>query len=237
VTGLNDDVQPTASGDVTPNDNANVWGVWPAVTDQWVQYDWTEPVRIGELDVYFVSNIDAQGLGIDVPTAWKAEYWDAATNTWVPVKNAGAYGTAKDTYNTVSFEPVTTTKLRLALDPVGTEQGKGSVGIKEWQVWEAPEASAPALDVAVSAASRAIAGKAYVIATAKNTDDVPVDLVFTSAYGTKTVKGVQPGKTVSASFNSRAASIPAGIATVTASATVGGAPVTETFEAPYGALN
>ncbi|WP_285136746.1 Ig-like domain-containing protein [Microbacterium sp. lyk4-40-TSB-66] len=237
VTGLNDDVQPTASGDVTPNDNANVWGVWPAVTDQWVQYDWKEPVRIGELGVYFVSNIDAQGLGIDVPASWKAEYWDATTTAWVPVKNAGAYGTAKDTYNTVSFEPVTTTKLRLALDPVGTEQGKGSVGIKEWQVWELPEASAPALDVAVSAASRAIAGKAYVITTAKNTDDVPVDLVFTSAYGTKTVKGVQPGKTVSASFNSRAASIPAGVATVTATATVGGAPVTATFEAPYGALN
>lgn len=143
VTGLNDNVQPTSSGDVTPNDNANVWGIWPQVTDQWVQYDWTEPVTIGELGVYFVSNIDAQGLGIDVPAEWKAEYWDATTSAWVPVKNAGAYGTAKDTYNTVSFDPVTTTKLRLALDPVGTEQGKGSVGIKEWQVWEQPETPVP----------------------------------------------------------------------------------------------
>lgn len=236
VTGLNDDVQPTASGDVTPNDNANVWGVWPAVTDQWVQYDWKEPVRIGELGVYFVSNIDAQGLGIDVPAAWKAEYWDATTNAWVPVKNAGAYGTAKDTYNTVSFDPVTTTKLRLALDPVGTEQGKGSVGIKEWQVWERPEAAQPTLDVGVSASTRVIAGKAYVIATAKNNDDVAVDLVFTSAYGSKTVKGVEPGKTVSASFNSRQSSVPAGKVTITESATVGGVLVTETSEASYAAL-
>ncbi|KQM39551.1 Ig-like domain-containing protein [Microbacterium sp. Leaf203] len=143
VTGLNDNVQPTSSGDVAPNDNANVWGVWPAVTDQWVQYDWTEPVTVGELGVYFVSNIDAQGLGIDVPAKWEAEYWDATTSAWAPVKNAGTYGTAKTTYNTVSFDPVTTTKLRLALDPVGTEQGKGSVGIKEWQVWEQPTMPTP----------------------------------------------------------------------------------------------
>ena len=235
VTGLNDDVQPTSSGDVTPNDNANVWGVWPAVTDQWVQYDWAEPVRIGELGVYFVSNIDAQGLGIDVPAKWEAQYWDATANAWVPVKNAGAYDTAKDTYNTVTFEPVTTTKLRLALDPVGTEQGKGSVGIKEWQVFERAEVAQPTLEVEVSATTRAIAGKAYVIATAKNNDDVPVDLVFTSAYGNKTVKGVQPGKAVSASFNSRQTSVPAGKVTVTESATVDGALVTETSEASYAA--
>lgn len=143
VTGLNDNVQPTSSGDVTPNDNANVWGVWPAVTDQWVQYDWTEPVTVGELGVYFISNIDGDGYGIDVPAKWEAEYWDAATSAWVPVKNAAPYGTAKDAYNTVSFDPVTTTKLRLTLYPVGTEQGKGSVGIKEWQVWEQPETPVP----------------------------------------------------------------------------------------------
>ena len=77
VTGLNDDVQPTSSGDVTPNDNVNVWGAWPEIGEQWVQYDWTEPVTIGELGVYFISNLDDAGLGIDVPKAWSAEYWDA----------------------------------------------------------------------------------------------------------------------------------------------------------------
>ena len=183
VTGLNDNVQPTSSGDVAPNDNANVWGVWPAVTDQWVQYDWTEPVTVGELGVYFVSNIDAQGLGIDVPAKWEAEYWDATTSAWVPVKNAGAYGTAKDTYNTVTFDPVTTTKLRLALDPVGTEQGKGSVGIKEWQVWEQPETPVPDTQAPVvttsvdpvAPASGWYTGTVKVSATAiDDRDDTPV---------------------------------------------------------------
>lgn len=183
VTGLNDNVQPTSSGDVTPSDNANVWGVWPAVTDQWVQYDWTEPVTIGELGVYFVSNLDADGFGIDVPAAWQAQYWDAAKNAWVPVSARDAYGTAKDTYNTVSFDPVTTTKLRLTLDPVGTEQGKGSVGIKEWQVWEQPETpvpdtQAPVVTTAVAPAAPAsgwYTGTVTVSASAiDDRDDAPV---------------------------------------------------------------
>ncbi|OYC97783.1 OmpL47-type beta-barrel domain-containing protein [Microbacterium sp. Yaish 1] len=160
VAGLNDDVQPTSSGDVTPSDNANVWGVWPQVGPQWVQYDWSEEVRVGSVGVYFVSNLDAQGLGIEVPEDWQAEYWDAETEAWVPVTATGAYGTATDAFNTVEFDPVTTTRLRLNLTPVGTEQGKGSVGIKEWQVWEQPETVVPDTQAPVVTAAVAPAAPA-----------------------------------------------------------------------------
>ncbi|WHE35744.1 Ig-like domain-containing protein [Microbacterium sp. BDGP8] len=182
VDGLNDNVQPTSSGDVTPNDNANVWGVWPEVSPQWVQYEWTEPVRVSSLGVYFVSNIDAQGLGIDVPKDWAAEYWDADAEAWVPVEATGDYGVAKDAYNTVDFAPVETTRLRLNLTPAGTESGKGSVGIKEWQVWEQPEVvvpdtQAPVVEAAVSPAAPASGwhtGTVSVSATAiDDRDDAP----------------------------------------------------------------
>ncbi|TXK09651.1 OmpL47-type beta-barrel domain-containing protein [Microbacterium hatanonis] len=143
VTGLNDDVQPTSSGDVTPNDNENVWAAWPEIGDQWVQYDWAEPVTIGELGAYFISNIDEQGVGIDTPADWSAEYWNEETGAWAPVVPDGEYGTEVDTYNVVTFAKVTTTKLRLLLDPVGTESGSGSIGIKEWQVREAPAVEIP----------------------------------------------------------------------------------------------
>ena len=146
VTGLNDDVQPTSSDDVTPNDNVNVWGAWPEIGEQWVQYDWAEPVTIGELGVYFISNLDDAGLGIDVPRAWSAEYWDAAAGDageWVPVAASGAYGSEVDVYNVVEFTPVTTTRLRLQLEAAGTESGAGSLGIKEWQVYEAPPVEVP----------------------------------------------------------------------------------------------
>ena len=158
VTGLNDDVQPTSSGDVTPNDNPNVWGAWPEIGEQWVQYDWAEPVTIGELGVYFISNLDGAGLGIAVPKSWNAEYWnpDAGdAGDWVPVEASGAYGTEVDAYNVVEFTPVTMQKLRLRLEASGTESGAGSLGIKEWQVYEAPpvdvpDTEAPALTAAVA---------------------------------------------------------------------------------------
>ncbi len=146
VTGLNDDVQPNSSGDVTPNDNVNVWGAWPEIGAQWVQYDWTEPVTVGELGAYFISNLDGAGLGIDVPKAWSAEYWDAEAGDageWVPVEASGAYGSEVDVFNVVEFTPVTTTRLRLQLEAAGTESGAGSLGIKEWQVFEAPPVEVP----------------------------------------------------------------------------------------------
>jgi hypothetical protein len=146
VTGLNDDVQPTSSGDVTPNDNVNVWGAWPEIGEQWVQYDWAEPVRIGELGAYFVSNLDGNGQGIEVPAEWRAEYWDAEAGEaggWDAVEAEGEYGTEVDAFNVVGFAPVTTERLRLVLTASGTVSGAGSLGIKEWQVHEAPPVETP----------------------------------------------------------------------------------------------
>ncbi|WP_370582542.1 Ig-like domain-containing protein [Plantibacter sp. VKM Ac-2885] len=159
VDGLNDDVAPTSSGDVTPNDNATVWGAWPEIGQQWVQYDWAEAVTVGETGAYFVSNLDDAGLGIEVPTSWKAQYWDAeagdGAGAWVDVEALGAYGTEVDAFNPVAFTPVTTTKLRLLLEASGAESGKGSLGIKEWQVFEAadqpvPDVTAPVVTTTVT---------------------------------------------------------------------------------------
>ncbi len=99
-----------------------------------------------------------------------------------------------------------------------------------------PRTTTPVLEIESSAVTRMIAGKAYVIATVKNTDDVAVDVVFTSAYGSKTVTGVQPGKSVSASFSSRAATVPAGQVLIKAAAVVGGQEVSVERTADYGAL-
>ena len=148
VAGLNDDVQPTASGDVTPHDNLNVWGAWPQVADQWVQYDWDEPVLVDSLGAYFIANLDAEGVGIDVPAAWSAQVWDADADTWVDVTGASDYGTAVDVYNTVTFDPVVTTRMRLLLDAQGTAETRGSLGIKEWQVHgETADAVAPSVQI------------------------------------------------------------------------------------------
>jgi hypothetical protein len=55
-------------------------------------------------------------------------YKDGAA--WKPVEAAGAYGVARDRFNTVSFAPVTTTGLRLEV----TMQPEFSAGLQEWTV-------------------------------------------------------------------------------------------------------
>lgn len=235
VDGLNDDVQPTASGDVSPNDNAHVWGAWPQVDDQWVQYDWAAPVTIDETGVYFVHNLDEAGAGIAVPKSWKAQFRDDA-GQWQDVAGASEYGTEVDVYNAVTFDAVTTTGLRLTLQAQGTESNAGSVGIKEWQVFETSDAAA-VLDVTVLATSRCVAGKVVLVTTARNDGPDPVDLVIETPYGTKEVRALGAEKSQSQSFSTRLKDMPEGTVEAQVSGQVDGHAVTENRQVQYSAKN
>lgn len=82
-------------------------------------------MKINKSDVYFFDD----GGGVRVPVAWKIQYWDGAAFTDVP----GDYPVAADTYNSVSFDSVGTTKLRVVL-----ESGQASVGLLEWKTYAVP---------------------------------------------------------------------------------------------------
>ena len=56
------------------------------------------------------------------------EYWDGTA--WREVKNAKGMGTRADMYNTTTFDPVSTTKIRLQM----VSSSKASTGILEWKV-------------------------------------------------------------------------------------------------------
>lgn len=92
-----------------------------------------------------------------------------------------------------------------------------------------------ALAVAVTATTRCIAGKVTLTVTAQNNAAVPVSMTIASAHGSKEFTGVAPGKNASAAFSTRAASVPAGEATVTATGTVDGKTVTTVVPAAYAA--
>lgn len=225
VAGLNDDVQPTRSGDVDPSDNVSVWGAWPQVSEQWVQYDWTEPLTVDATSVYFVHNLDANGAGIAVPKAWKAQYRDD-DGEWIDVVGASAYGTEVDEYNTVSFDPVTTDAIRLVLIAQGTVDGSGSLGIKEWQVLEEGTA-APSFDVDVVTTTRCVAGKVVLVATVANRGDQPVDVSVVTPYGTKTLTAVGAGKSQNHSFTTRLSTMPPGTIDLRITGSIDGEDVTE----------
>ncbi|WKK70396.1 hypothetical protein Q0F99_10935 [Rathayibacter oskolensis] len=83
------------------------------------------------------------------------------------------------------------------------------------------------------ATTRCIAGRVVLTVKATNRDQVPVALEMTSASGTKSFASVAPGRNASHAFSTRATSVPAGEVTVTATATVDGAPVTTTVRAAH----
>lgn len=99
--------------------------------EEWVQYSWTQPVDVSGASVYW---FDDTGVGeCRLPASWKLEYQSG--DGWKPVVTQAPYSIGLDRWQTLPFEPVTTTALRLTL-----RQADGwASGIHEWRVMEADE--------------------------------------------------------------------------------------------------
>lgn len=120
---VNDQLDPLSSGD-----NALPYlHWWPAKdTTEWIQYDFDAPHSVSSSKVYWFD--DAPGGGCRIPASYRILYMK--DGQWVPVSNTSAYEIAKDKYNTVTFEPVTTTALRLEVQL----PKDNSAGVHEWMV-------------------------------------------------------------------------------------------------------
>jgi GH43 family beta-xylosidase len=77
----------------------------------------------------------------------------------------------------------------------------------------APATVAP-LQLAATTTARCVGGKPVLTTTVRNTDDLPVDVVVTSAAGSKSVSALGGGRTTTVSSTLRQASLPAGATTV-----------------------
>jgi hypothetical protein len=105
VAALNDGIDPPSSNDtVNPR-----WGTWPEQGQQWAELTWSEPQTLDRAEVYFFD--DDQGL--DLPSSWELQYWDGSS--YVDVTGVSGYPVAADQYNTVTFDGVSTTRLRVLL--------------------------------------------------------------------------------------------------------------------------
>jgi hypothetical protein len=123
ISAINDGIDPPRS-----NDGANPrWGTWPQQGTQWAQLEWPSPVRVNKADVYFFDD----GGGVRLPASWKIQQWDG--DSFEDVTGVASYPKAIDAYNTVAFDTVTTSKLRVRL-----EAGGASVGLLEVKVYEVP---------------------------------------------------------------------------------------------------
>jgi DUF1680 family protein len=116
----------------------------------WAQYEWSMPVSIDKVEVYWAIDRPrprgmpgADGPRLHVPESYRILYWNGSD--FVPVNQPQGMGVAEDTFNTTTFVPVTTTKIRLEVMP---QQGQPA-GVLEWSVY--PSGPMPALPPVIDA--------------------------------------------------------------------------------------
>jgi hypothetical protein len=93
---------------------------------EWVEMTFSKPSTVSETRIYWFD--DTGRGGVRVPASWRLLY--KAGDEWRPVETAGAFGVARDGWNTVAFTPVTTTALRIEV----VLQPRFSAGVQEWTV-------------------------------------------------------------------------------------------------------
>lgn len=148
LTALNDGYQPENSAD----GQHGTYGNWPQTTMQWVQYDWAQPVTTDKIEVYWW--VDGQGIGL--PASYRVTYWNG--KSFVPVEDAKGLGVVRDQFNSTTFSPVTTDKIRLEI----LSDGRLSTGILEWNVWSSgPIPSFPPVIYAGVDRSVIVGGQTY----------------------------------------------------------------------------
>lgn len=136
IASLNDGFDPVDSFD-------RIHGIYAISNERpdgdppWVQYEWSRPVTISKVEVFWgvdrprpaaIPGSSGRG-GMAVPESYRVLYWDG--KNFVPVREPKGAGVAADTFNSTTFEPVTTNKLKLEIFP----QKDRPVGILEWRVY------------------------------------------------------------------------------------------------------
>jgi len=150
ISALNDGFVPADSFDRTHA----LYSVWvnrsASERDSWVQYEWSEPVSVNKIEVYWAVDRPRPGAipgsawpVLEPPQSCRILYWNG--NEFAPVSQAQGLGVAPNTFNATTFEPVKTSRLRLEVVP----QPDRPAGILEWRVFN--HGPAPALPPVVDA--------------------------------------------------------------------------------------
>lgn len=101
---------------------------WPKQgTTEWMVYEFPAAATVQSATVYWYD--DGPWGGCRVPKSWKMYYKDG-NNSWQPVAHADRYGVKKGTANTVMFDPVKTTAVKLEV----VQPDDNSAGLYEWSV-------------------------------------------------------------------------------------------------------
>ncbi|HET8823842.1 MAG TPA: discoidin domain-containing protein, partial [Terriglobales bacterium] len=121
---LNDQIEPKSSRD--QNIPFFAWGDHHG-TEEWVEYNFGAAKQVSSVEVYWAIG-NYEDYKWDPPVSWKIQYKDG--DQWKDVHTSDSYGMVADRFNHVSFEPVTTERLRL----VAKLPKDATSAIYEWRV-------------------------------------------------------------------------------------------------------
>lgn len=96
-------------------------------TREWAQYDFDGPQQVSSSEVYWAEGAEGDQKW-SVPVSWILQYRDG--DDWKNVRTTDAYSVVSGRFNHVTFEPVTTSALRL----VAELSKDATSGIYEWRV-------------------------------------------------------------------------------------------------------
>lgn len=155
---LNDGLTPANPGGARPSGRPP-----QRLSNQWIQYDWNQPVTTGEMAVYWWN----YGNNVRLPQVCRIKYWNG--NEFITVKNTTDLAMENNKFNSVTFSPVTTTKLRLELDSAE----RYPLTILEWKVLQA-DGSPGHPPVAMAGADRSVilGGKTYLTGNVRSVTPV-----------------------------------------------------------------
>lgn len=96
-------------------------------TREWVEYEFKNPTEVSSAEVYFAIG-SFEDHKWDLPVSWVLQFQEGSE--WKEVTTSDKYAVLPDTFNHVSFQPVTTTALRLLVQL----RSDATSGIYEWRV-------------------------------------------------------------------------------------------------------
>jgi len=117
IAAVYDGIDPLSSAD----ESHRYFRMRPPVGEPaWVEYDLQRPTKISSSSVYFVDDKRFSKL----PASWRILYKDGSE--WKPV--SAGYSVDKDEFNSVAFPAVTTTAVRLEVEPQTRHYKAGEIG-------------------------------------------------------------------------------------------------------------
>lgn len=146
-------------GDTAAGEGENWYRSLRRQPNAWVEYKWAQPITTRQVSLLWWDYEHSAKL----PGSYRIEYWDG--KTFQPVHNAQGLGLDNRTFNTTTFDEITTTRLRLTMDSAD----RYDVTLLEWTVAES-EHCPPVAPVVNAGADRDVMldGKTYLFASVRS---------------------------------------------------------------------